>query len=114
MKIQTALIVCILLCGCISYNSDQRVVGRFKAPTGEVVVIRKDGLIVLQSDTKEERVGLVSISKNDPLTIHVLAPDTSPLVGTVIVFSENRNQIEVDWKSAVRPAASIPGIFIRE
>jgi len=101
MKVLATLIICALFGGCLSYKLDQRVVGHFEAPTGEAIDIRPDGWITYVTEKKVERVGLVSIGKEEPLTVHVIAPDTSPLVGTKMVFSGDRKEIVVEWESAI-------------
>lgn len=42
-------------------------------------------------------VGLVTIDQEEPLAIRVIAPDTSPLVGTKMTFSAERTRISVEW-----------------
>jgi len=97
MKSLAIVILCLVFSGCLSYRPDQRVVGRFQAVSGEVIDIRSDGAILFVSEKKDELVGLVSISKEDPLSIHVVGPDISRLVGTKIIFSADRSSIAVAW-----------------
>jgi len=113
MKLIIALFVCTLLGGCWSYQPDQRVVGRFHATSGEILEIRPDGRIVYEKEEKKVLVGLVTISKEAPLSIRVIAPDTSPLIGTKIVFSADRKEAEVEWQSAV-PSDAKPTSFRKE
>ena len=102
-----ATLVMALLTACVGYQPDQRVVGSFEAPSGEVVVIRQDGRIFYVSGGKEEFLGLVTIDKEEPLSIRVIAPDTSRLVGTEITFSSNRRQITVEWPSWQRMIGAV-------
>jgi hypothetical protein len=113
MKIFVALIVSALLAGCLSYKPDQRVVGNFKALSGGAIDIRSDGRIIFVSGEKQELVGLVTIAREEPLSIHVIAPDTSPLVGTKIVFSSDRKEIKVAWQSAI-VGSPRPTVFRKE
>ena len=106
MKVGFLLSISVLLCACIGYRLDQRVVGRFEAAAGEAVVIRTDGRIHYVTAGKEEFVGLVTIDSEKPLSIRVIAPDTSPLVGTKITFSDDNRQIAVDWSPLQRPGMS--------
>jgi hypothetical protein len=99
MRVLALVVICVALVGCFSYKPDQRVVGRFGAPAGEVVDIRSDGRIIFIVGGKEELVGLVTIDQEEPLSIRVIAPDTSPLVGTKIVFSADGTQISVEWSA---------------
>lgn len=97
MKSLASIIFCLVLSGCLSYRPDQRVVGRFQAASSEMIDIRSHGTILFISEKKDELVGLVTISKEDPLSIHVIGPDTSRLVGTKIIFSADRSSIAVVW-----------------
>ena len=94
-----AVFACLLVAGCSSYLPDERVVGYFRAATGQAIDIRADGRIFYLHDEKQEFVGLVTVTRDTPLTIFVVAPDTSPYVGTVIKFYENRQRIEVEWSN---------------
>jgi hypothetical protein len=89
----------------LGYKPDQRVVGRFSAPGGEVVDIRSDGRITFVTGEGGELVGLVTVDEEEPLSVRVIAPDTSPLVGTKILFSPDRTRIRVEW-AAWRPAST--------
>ena len=64
-----------------------------------------DGRIVYVAGGKEEFVGLVTIDQESPLSIRVIAPDTSPLVGTKIIFTEDRTQASVEWQD-MKPAGT--------
>ena len=97
MRNLSLLLLLLLPLGCIMYYPDQRVVGNFRAATGEVIDINSDGRIMYISTDRRELVGLVSIDNVEPLSIRIIAPDTSPLIGTVIVFSQNRKEIKVKW-----------------
>lgn len=97
MRALAVFMICAGLAGCLSYKPDQRVVGRFRAATGEVLDIRPDNRIIFARGEKEELVGLVAIDGQEPLSIRVIAPDTSPLVGTHIVFSAEGTRISVEW-----------------
>ena len=97
MKIAAVIMMCVAVAGCLSFTPDPRVIGSFKATAGEVVDIRSDGRIFFASEKREEFVGLATISTQVPLSIHVVGPDTSPLVGTKIVFSPDGRSIEVEW-----------------
>ncbi len=108
------LMSALVLGGCIGYQPDQRVVGVFRASSGEAVDIRSDGLIVYIANKKEELVGLVTIDRDDPLSIRVIAPDTSPLVGTTISFSSDRQSIRVEWQDWKRAGAARPREFKKE
>lgn len=81
------------------YIPDQRVVGYYQATTGEIIDIKPDGRIMYIKDNKNEIVGLVSINTEEPLSIRIIAPDTSPLIGTIIEFSENRKDIAIKWSN---------------
>lgn len=113
MKFLVALIISALLAGCLGYQPDQRVVGNFKASSGEAIDIRHDGRIIFVSGGKQELIGLVTIAKDEPLSIHVIAPDTSPFVGTKIVFSSDRKEIKVEWPSAIVSLPK-PTVFQKE
>ncbi len=97
MRLLAPIVICLALAGCVGYKPDQRVVGRFRAPAGEVVDIRSDGQIIFIGGGKKELVGLVTIDQEEPLAIRVIAPDTSPLVGTKITFLAERTRISVEW-----------------
>ena len=97
MRFTSAVVFLGLLTACVGYRVDQRVVGHFEGPAGEAVVIEPDGRIVYVSAGREEFVGLITIDQEVPLSIRVIAPETSPLIGTTITFSEQRRQITVQW-----------------
>lgn len=103
MRILFAIALSILGSGCVAYRPDQRVVGSFDAPFGDSLVVGSDGLIFYVADGKEEFVGLVTVSHESPLTIRIVGPDTSPLVGTEIVFSGDRDIVSVDWQDMKSP-----------
>jgi len=90
------LLVCVVLAGC--YQPDKRAVGHFEASSGESLDILPSGQIMFTAAEGKERVGLVTIVRDHPLTIRVIAPDTSPLIGTTIVFSADRREIFVEWR----------------
>jgi hypothetical protein len=106
MKVALAFILTGLLTACVSYRSDPRVVGRFETPAGEALTIKPDGRIVYSGAGREEFVGLVTIGQEIPLSIRVIAPDTSPLVSTKISFSEDRRQIVVEWPAWQRASGT--------
>lgn len=104
MKSVALFLICAALAGCLSYRPDQRVVGRFRAATGELLEIRSDGRIGFVAKGEEELVGLVTVDREEPLSIRVIAPDISPLVGTDIVFSADGTRISVAWADWRNPA----------
>jgi hypothetical protein len=108
MKALISLLFAATLAGCVGYQPDQRVVGVFRAPAGEELDIKADGRIVYIAGGREEFVGLVTIDQESPLSIRVIAPDTSPLVGTKIIFTEGRTQASVEWQDARRAATVRP------
>ncbi|WP_221033322.1 hypothetical protein [Actomonas aquatica] len=103
MRILFAIALCVYWSGCVAYRPDQRVVGSFDAQRGESLIIGSDGRIYYVADGKEEFVGLVTVSRESPLTIRILGPDTSPLVGTEVVFSDDREFVSVDWQDMKSP-----------
>jgi hypothetical protein len=105
MKALSLILIAAVLGGCVGYRPDQRVVGTFVASGGETVEINPDGWIVYAFGKKVERVGLVSIAQEAPLTVRVIAPDTSPWIGSQIVFSADRSSLAVDWQN-LRPAGA--------
>jgi hypothetical protein len=111
MKALILLLFAVTLAGCVGYQPDKRVVGVFRAPAGEALDIKADGRIVYVAGGKEEFVGLVTIEQESPLSIRVFAPDTSPLVGTKIVFTEDRTQASVEWQDAKRSGSERPRTF---
>lgn len=111
MKAVILLFIAAVLAGCSSYNPDQRVVGIFYATASEVLDIRPDGRIFYVAGGKKEFVGLVTIDQESPLSIRVIAPDTSPLVGTKIVFSEDQSRLMVEWPNWKRAGTDRPGSF---
>ena len=111
MKALISLLIAVVLSGCVGYKPDQRVVGVFRAPAGEALDIMPDGRIVYVAGGKAEFVGLVTIDHESPLSVRVIAPDTSPLVGTKIVFSEDRGQVSVEWQNWKRAGADRPRTF---
>ncbi len=102
MRVFAPIVAVVALAGCAIYQPDQRVVGRFKAPTGEVVEIQPSGYMWFIDGAKKEMIGLVHIGREQPLTIRVVGPDTAPLVGTSIVFSADKRTITATWPSRVR------------
>ncbi len=107
MKLAAVALASCVVAGCSSYLPDERVVGHFMATTGEAINIRSDGRIFFAHGANEEFVGMVTVTRDTPLTIFVVAPDTSPLVGTVIKFSADRQVLAVEWQDALhrhRPA----------
>lgn len=116
MRVSALVVICVALAGCFSYKPDQRVLGRFRAPAGEVIDIRSDGRIIFIAGAKKESVGLATIDREEPLSIRVIAPDTSPLVGTKIVFSAEQTQISVEWSEwrGAGPKGERPTEFRKE
>ncbi len=100
-----AILCCMLigLTACTSHRPDARVVGYFQAPSGEAISIQSNGYVFFERKAGRERVGLASISRESPLSIHVVGPDISPLVGTQITFSSDRDEIAVEWPESLRP-----------
>lgn len=107
MRAALALVLAGLLSACVGYRGDQRVVGRFEAPAREVLVIQPDGKIFFENHGKREFIGLVTIDKEAPLSIRVIAPDISPFIGTRITFSDDRRHLAVEWPTWHRATASI-------
>lgn len=87
-------------------QADHRVVGRFKAAGGEVVEIGKEGRILFHSGNQTYSVGQGAVSAEKPLTLRVNAPESSPWVGTTIVFSSDQQAIFVKWWSWQRESRS--------
>lgn len=107
MKCFVTLLACFLVAGCSSWLPDERVVGNFAAASGDTVTIGADGRIFHERGGRKEFVGMVTVTRDTPLTIFVVAPDSSPLVGTVITFSGDRKTVSVEWHDALhRPPRS--------
>ncbi len=87
-------------------QADPRVVGRFKAAGGEVVEIGTGGRIHFHSGNQTVSVGQGTVVAEQPLTLRVNAPENSPLVGTMIVFSPDQKAIFVKWWSWQRDSRS--------
>ena len=115
MKPIVILSLLLLVAGCGRYQPDQRVIGRYQATGGEVLHIRSDGYIVFVREGKEEGVGLATVDEEEPLSVRVIAPDTSRLVGTKIVFNRDQSDIVVEWPKGGRAAQIVrPTAFHRE
>jgi hypothetical protein len=105
MKGLILIIACCLLAGCSSWRPDERVVGHFVSAEGAVIDITSDGRIFYGHEGKNEYVGFVTVTRDTPLTIFVVAPDSSQFTGTVIVFSANRQILTVEWRDVLRQRA---------
>lgn len=97
--------------GCHLYRGDPRVVGTFRAVDAEEVSISADGAIQYAADQRHESVGLVTIERESPLTVVVIAPDTSPLVGSAFAFSADLKTVVVTWADARASATARPTVF---
>ncbi|HET7534857.1 MAG TPA: hypothetical protein VFJ90_00285 [Candidatus Didemnitutus sp.] len=92
-----AAFACFIVAGCTSWLPDERVVGVFRADNGNAIEIRSNGRIYFEDDTKKEFMGMVTVTRDTPITIFITTPDPSPFAGTVIKFSADRTNIEVEW-----------------
>ncbi len=99
MRAAVVIVMFVAVAGCLSFKADQRIVGRFTASDGEVLDISSDGWIQFVSPERKEFVGLARVSTNAPLTLQVFGPDTSPFLGTQIVFSPDLKNIEIEWQN---------------
>lgn len=100
------IIYAAVLTGCVSYKPDPHLVGHYEAPTGEAIDIQLDGRIVYFFHDKVDFIGLMNVEKRKPVVIHVIAPDTSPLVDTKILFSADNTEIQVQWPTPIRASDS--------
>lgn len=116
MRAVALCVICVASAGCLSYRTDQRVIGRFRAATGEVLDIRSDGWIHFVTRERDELVGLAAVDRDQPLSIRIIAPDTSPLVGTTITFWTGETRVTVDWADWRRldPESDRPTEFRKE
>ena len=102
------IIYAAVLSGCVSYKPDPRLVGHYEATTGEAIDIQLDGRIVYFFHDQVDFIGLMNVEKRNPIAVHVIAPDTAPLVGTKILFSADKSEIQVQWPTSIQASNSSP------
>ena len=96
------MLACLAIAACSSWLPDARVVGHFVGDDAAAIDITADGRIFYDHAAKKEFVGMVTVTRDTPLTIFVVAPDSSPFTGTVITFSANRQTLQVEWCDVLR------------
>lgn len=100
------IIYAAVLTGCVSHKPDPHLVGHYEAPTGEAIDIQLDGKIVYFFHDKVDFIGLLNVENRNPIVVHVIAPGAAPLVGTKILFSADKTEIQVQWPTSTQASNS--------
>src|SRR5262245_45925389 len=97
-----ALIAALGLVGCSAPSANPRLVGTYVATNAESLVFLADTRVlhVRVVDGREQRVfvGYTASVSGAPDTLSIIAPDTSPFVGTRFHVGTNFTKVTVDWR----------------
>jgi len=97
-----ALIAALGFVGCSAPSGNPKLVGTYVATNAESLVFLPDTRVlhVRVVDGREQRVlvGYTAFVSGASDTISIIAPDTSPFVGTRFQVDTNFTTITVDWR----------------
>lgn len=101
-----ALIVVLGLAGCRAPSASPKVVGKYTATNAESLVFLPDTRVLhvrlVAGLEQQVMIGYASPVGGTPNTLSVIAPDTSPFVGTRFEIDTNFTKVTVHWNDLRR------------
>ena len=95
------------LTGCITLRADPRLVGPYLGEESESLVFLADTAVLHLKvvDGREERffLGYAAAHSSTLGSLSIIAPDTSPFIGTSFQVSDDFSRVTVDWDNFRKP-----------
>ncbi len=102
--IAIALTALVSLVGCVTPSADSRLVGTYVGKDSESLTVMPDTRIYHSriSDGREQRLFVgyaTATSSSPPGSLSIIAPDTSPFIGTSLQVSDDFQTVTVRWQN---------------
>lgn len=99
-----ALLALLSLMGCVTPSADSRLVGTYLGKDSESLTILPDTRVyhTRVAEGREYRIMIgyaAAASSSPPGSLSIIAPDTSPFIGTHLQVSEDFRTITVSWQN---------------
>lgn len=96
------LLALLSLAGCVSPAADSRLVGTYVGKDSESLTILPDTRVyhtrVVEGRDQRVMIGYAAAASNPPGSLSIIAPDTSPFIGTSLQVSDDFHTITVRWQ----------------
>jgi hypothetical protein len=94
--------------GCVAPSADSRLVGTYVGGDSESLVVLADTRVyhsrVLAGQEQRVLIGYAAAaSSSPPGSLSIIAPDTSPFIGTSLQVSDDFQTITVHWQNYADP-----------
>ena len=115
-----ALLALLSLTGCVTPSADSRLVGTYLGKDSESLTILSDTRVyhtrVVEGRVQRVLIGYAAAaSSSPPGSLRIIAPDTSPFIGTSLQVSDDFQMITVRWQNYRDPNdTSRQATFIRK
>jgi hypothetical protein len=113
-----ALTALLSVFGCVTPSADSRLVGTYVGKESEFLTILPDTRVYHARlvDGQEQRVLIgyaAAGSSTPPGSLFIIAPDTSPFIGTSLQMSDDFQTVTVRWQSYGDPKDTRQTQFVR-
>lgn len=113
-----ALAALLSVVGCVTPSADSRLVGTYVGKESESLTILPDTRVYHSrfAGGQEQRVLIgyaAAASSSSPSSLSIIAPDTSPFIGTSLEVSDDFRTITVRWQNYRDPKDTRQTQFVR-